>query len=171
MNDFVAATSLLPSFALIAEKCLKWKEWAMNAFRALLPVPAMLILLSCTDGADAVAINDYGDSVPAALDLQSCELIAISELAAPSGKIRVAYNAAMLQGKIVKLQNGTKLRQRELLNFNNMHLVPWTPPGHPGEGVEQGFGVYEWMIPDSGPYAGKRLCMPVSMRRGTIPPL
>ena len=109
--------------------------------------------------------NNLG--VPVALDLPGCEILAMNEFQ-PSDETRAAYNSAIGQGRIVQPTNGTFVRQGELLNFENHHLIPWVPTGPitVAEERRRHIGVYEWMIPTEGQYQGRRVCVSTSMRRG-----
>ena len=137
----------------------------------LISVFAILISVGCTD--PFFVRNNQGDSVPAALDIQSCEVLAMNEFESPSDDIRAAYDIAKQQGQIVLLKNDTNVEQSEVLNFENKHLVPWTPTGPitVAEEHRHHIGVYEWMIPKEGPYKGRSVCVSISMRYGKYPPL
>ena len=109
--------------------------------------------------------------VPAALDLRSCEILAVNQFEA---KIRPAYDESVSAGNVVLLKNGTEADpQGKVLNYENQHLVPWksTGPITYGEQISRHIAVYQWVRVKEGPYAGKSVCLSTSMVHGKYPPL
>lgn len=129
---------------------------------------ALAVALSsgCGSGPYTYVENNLG--VPVALEISSCEILAMDEFE-PSDETRTAYNSAVQQGRIVQLTNHTFVTpQGAVLNFENHHLVPWTPTGPmtTGEAMRRHIGVYEWAIPTEGHYQGRKVCVSTSMTHG-----
>ncbi len=129
-------------------------------------------MVSCGDGGWFLQ-NDKGPFVPAALNLQACNLLAKKEFSVLSQKERSAYAGAVRSGDIILLNNGTNIEQGDALNFENGYLTPYTNTGPitASEEVRRHIGVYMWVLLKDGPNKGKEVCVSVSMRKGKYPPL
>ncbi len=140
-------------------------------FYVLASVLALAISTGCGDPGFFVQ-NNPGEYVPAALDLQNCEVLARNQFE-PSDETRSEYDIAVRQARIIQLKNGTNVKQDWPLNFENEHLVQWTPTGPitVAEEVQRHIRVYQWMFPKEGPYRGTKVCLSVSMLRAKYPPL
>jgi hypothetical protein len=143
----------------------------LKRLRQMLMV-SLILFLGCSDGGWFVE-NPHGQSVAAALDIASCDLLAAQEFSRQALDEQSTYQAAMRAGKIIALNNGTSIEQGQALDFPEGHLVPYTDTG-PYDGAEQArrrIGVYEWARVTDGSYRGQTVCIPVSSLRGKYSPL
>jgi hypothetical protein len=128
---------------------------------------ALLVATGCGDK-NSFLMNNEG--VPVALDLPSCEILALNEFE-PSDESRDAYRLAVARGQIVHLLNHVFVKPdgSVALNFENKHLVPWKPPGPATLAEELGhhIAVYQWVVPTEGHYQGRKVCVSSSMRYGS----
>ncbi len=146
------------------------REMCSNA-SFVLAAFALLTCASCNDSPEVIVINHHGDSVPAARDLEACQLMAAGQFEPTSDAIKAALTDALRLGRIVRLANGSTMQQQELLNYHDGRLIPWVPPGPMTvtEETRRHIGVYEWMSPRDGRYRGERLCVSLEMRFGKYP--
>ena len=131
---------------------------------------ALAISIGC--GSDNTFLMN-NEGVPVALGLPACEVLAKNEFE-PSDESRAAYSAALQRGGIVLVRNHIFVKKDGVaLNFENEHLVPWVPTGPmtTGEGIRRHIAVYQWVIPNEGPYRGRRVCVSSSMSYGMHPSL
>ena len=136
----------------------------------VIAVSGMLIAFS--PGPGVVIENATAGFVLAALDLQSCELLAINEFDPPTAENRAAYDEAVRTGNIVLVKNGTEAKQQgKVLNYKNRHLVAWksTGPITYAEQVSQHTAVYQWVLLKEGLHVGRTVCLSSSMVRGKYP--
>ncbi len=127
---------------------------------------------------EIVVINELGGSVPAALDIGSCEVLARQQIERPSQDIHGAYARAVRERGIIYLPNHATLREHgsdedHYLNYTDERLIPFRPHGNitSEEAATRHIAAYEWLTIEEGPLKGKRACVATSMRRLKYPPL
>ena len=140
--------------------------WVLGSAPIALIVPGFFaMLIICCNGPATYVENGNASGVPAAVDLETCEILAREQFES-SDASRAARNRAVHEGRIVELKNGTDVDQGKYLDFEGHHLTPYKPTGPitVGEEVRRHLGVFEWMTPSTGPYKGKPLCVSESMK-------
>ncbi len=112
-------------------------------------------------------------SIPAAIDLGSCAVLANEHLKDSAQVDHMAYLSALRSGAILQIPSGTVVEQLELLNFTNGHMTSWKPTGPISVAEENRLhiGEFTWVLIQTGPNKGKRVCVFSEMLHGKYAPL
>jgi hypothetical protein len=114
--------------------------------------------------------NPESDGVEAAVDGESCRLLAERESQGKSRTADARYKDAIDRGTIIEIKNRTNVERVEELFFEDGRFVS----EYPTTGMEmiaKRIVVVLWVIPRSGAYAGRKVCVTNGIRNDSPPPL
>ena len=144
------------------------KSRSFNGCCPIVLFAALISLGSCDAG---VFVESSGER-PAmgAVSDASCGVLLSVEWPDASAADLVQYREAVEKGNIVPLESGTKVKDEKGVFFEGGRFIPPYSVTE-NEMKARKISFAQWLVPKEGKYAGKRLCVSMSVIRASHPPL